>query len=162
MQASHSQRLVSEPTHAAPRKRDAVRYLLGAVLGFVALNAFGGGYYGLSGAEAVPTEWLAGSPFSSYLIPSLVLFVIVGGSLSTACLAVFARWRSARFLALGAGAIVLVWIAVQVSIIGYVSWMQPTTAIAAVTIVGLAFLLPSELAAQDMARQHRSFSRNAG
>jgi predicted CoA-binding protein len=43
-----------------------------------------------------------------------------------------------------------VWLAVQVSIIGYVSWMQPTTAIAAVAILALAFFLPSEAATQEM------------
>jgi hypothetical protein len=119
----------------------AVRYGLGALLAFGALNAFGGGYYGLSGAEGVPTEWLAGSPFSSYFIPSLVLLVAVGGSFLVAAVAVFAGRPKARVLALGAGALVLVWLAVQMSIIGYVSWMQPTTAIAAAVILVLASML---------------------
>src|SRR5690242_15281521 len=58
---------------AGPRPAPAsghVRYLLGALLAFGALNAFGGGYYGLSGADGIPTEWLQGSPFSDYLVPS--------------------------------------------------------------------------------------------
>ena len=54
-----------------------------------ALNAFAGGYYGLSGADGVPREWLAGSPFSDYVVPSLVLFVVVGGALALAALMVF-------------------------------------------------------------------------
>jgi hypothetical protein len=29
-------------------------------------------------------EWLAGSPFSDYVVPSLVLFVVVGGALALA------------------------------------------------------------------------------
>jgi hypothetical protein len=36
-----------------------IRYLLGALLTFGAINAFAGGYYGLSGAKGVPLEWLA-------------------------------------------------------------------------------------------------------
>ena len=36
----------------------ALRYLLGGLLTFGAINAFGGGYYGLSGAKGVPTDWL--------------------------------------------------------------------------------------------------------
>ena len=67
----------------------ALRYLLGGLLAFGAINAFGGGYYGLSGAEGVPTEWLEGSPFSDYFIPSLVLFTVVGGSFLFAAIAVF-------------------------------------------------------------------------
>jgi hypothetical protein len=41
------------PSH--PR---ALRLALGLLLAFGALNAFAGGYYGLSGARGVPTEWL--------------------------------------------------------------------------------------------------------
>ncbi len=43
---------------------------------------------------------------------------------------------------MGASAIVLGWLAVQLAIIGYVSWMQPTTAITAVVILALASQLP--------------------
>jgi hypothetical protein len=110
-------------------RSSTVRYALGGLLAFGALNAFGGGYYGLSGAKGVPVEWLQGSPFSDYTVPSLILFVIVGGSFLTAAIAVFARARIARASGLIAGAIVLIWIAIQIAIIGYVSWMQPATAI---------------------------------
>lgn len=119
----------------------AIRYILGSLLAFGALNAFGGGYYGLSGAKDIPREWLSGSPFSDYFIPSLILFVVVGGSFLLGAVAVFAQWRRARLLALGTGVIVLGWIAVQVAIIGYVSWMQPTTAIAATLILVFASML---------------------
>ncbi len=112
---------------------------LGGLLAFGALNAFAGGYYGLSGAKGIPTEWLAGSPFTNYFVPSLILLVVVGGSLLVAAIAVFARLRMGRFAALGAGIVLLIWIVVQVAIIGYVSWMQPTTAIGGVLIVVLAW-----------------------
>jgi hypothetical protein len=128
--------MVSQP------QSSAIRYLLGGLLAFGALNAFGGGYYGLSGAEGVPTEWLQGSPFVDYTIPSLILFVVVGGSLLVASVAVFVRLRIARLTAFSAGLIVLGWIVTQFAIIGYVSWMQPTTVIAGVVILTLAWLLP--------------------
>jgi hypothetical protein len=124
----------------------AIRSVLGALLAFGALNAFAGGYYGLTGAKGVPTEWLKGSPFADYFIPSLVLVGVVGGSLCLAAVAVFARWRSARRLALASAAIVLGWLAVQVSILGYVSWMQPATAIVSVAILTLTLLLPNRAA----------------
>lgn len=119
-----------------------VRYALGTLLAFAALNAFGGGLYGMAGAEGVPTEWLTGSPFSSYFVPGLVLFVVIGGSFLFASIGVFARWPEARRAALVAGGIVVVWLAVQIAIIGCRSWMQPTTLIGAVVILGLAALLP--------------------
>ncbi|MDH3458085.1 MAG: hypothetical protein OER90_14695 [Gemmatimonadota bacterium] len=123
------------------------RYLLGGLLAFGALNAFGGGYYGLSGAEGIPVELLEGSPFRSYFVPSLVLIVAVGGSFLFASIAVFADLRIARFSALMSGAIVLAWIVVQLGIIGYVSWLQPTTAVGGLLILLLAWLLPVRNAA---------------
>jgi amino acid transporter len=106
----------------------AIRYGLATLLGFGAINAFGGGYYGLSGAPGVPVVWLEGGPFSDYTVPSLILLIVVGGSLLVAAVAVLAHSGIARASALTAGAVVLVWIVVQVAIIGYVSWMQPATA----------------------------------
>jgi len=120
----------------------SIRYSLGGLLVFGALNAFGGGYYGLSGAKGVPTEWLKGSPFPDYFVPSLILLVVVGGSFIVAAMAVFTGLRIARLAALTAGIVVLGWLAVQLAIIGYVSWMQPTTAIAGVLVRVLGLLLP--------------------
>lgn len=120
------------------KRPNLTRYALGALLAFGALNAFGGGVYGLLGAKGIPTDWLKGSPFDSYFVPSLILLVVVGGSFLIAAIAVFARWRMARLAALGAGAIVLCWIAVQLAIIGSVSWMQPATAIAGLLVLALA------------------------
>jgi hypothetical protein len=120
-----------------------VRRALGVLLAFGAINAFAGGYYGLSGAKGVPVEWLDGSPFANYFIPSLILLIVVGGSFMTAAVAVFARFRIARPAALAAVVIVTGWLAAQITIIGYVSWMQPTTAVAAFAILRLAWILPS-------------------
>jgi hypothetical protein len=120
----------------------ATRYSLGGLLAFGALNAFAGGYYGMSGAEDVPREWLEGSPFKNYFIPGLVLFVVVGGSLLAAAIVVFAGLRLACLVAIAAGVVVLGWLAAETLIIGYVSWMQPATTIGALLILLLAWLQP--------------------
>jgi hypothetical protein len=127
---------------AAEHSYSWTRYLLGGLLALGALNAFAGGFYGLSGAEGVPVELLEGSPFRTYFVPSLILFVVVGGSFLFAAIAVFARFRIGRLSALSAGVVVLIWIVVQVSIIGYVSWLQPATAVGGLLILGLSMLLP--------------------
>jgi hypothetical protein len=131
-----------KPYHASNHDRKFVRYLLGILLAFLALNAFGGGYYGMAGAEGVPLELLEGSPFTTYFFPSLILFVVVGGTFLFAAIAVFARFRMDRQAAFFAVLVVFTWLAVQLAIIGYVSWMQPATAISATVIVILTFLLP--------------------
>jgi hypothetical protein len=122
--------------------RTAIRYSLGGLLAFGAVNAFGGAYYGLSGAKGVPTEWLQGSPFPDYFVPSLILLIVVGGSFVVAAFAVFAGLRRARLAAFAAGLIVLGWLAVQLAIIGFVSWMQPTTGVAGGLVLVLGSLLP--------------------
>jgi hypothetical protein len=127
------------PTVGRPHPT-VIRYSLGGLLAFGALNAFAGGYYGMSGAEDVPREWLEGSPFDDYFIPGLVLFLVVGGSMLAAAIAVFAALRIARLAALGAGLVVLAWLAVETLIVGYVSWMQPATTIGALVILLRAWL----------------------
>jgi hypothetical protein len=72
---------------------------------------------------------------------------VYGRALEWLCvISVLSRARIARVSALGAGAVVLVWILVQVSIIGYVSWMQPVTAIGGLLILLLSVLLPGRVA----------------
>lgn len=119
----------------------SIRFALGILLLLVAFNAFAGGYFGMAGARNIPVEWLKNSPFRSYFIPSLILFMVVGGSSLFAAISVFTRHRFWRKAALLCGAIILIWLALQIAIIGYVSWMQPATAIAAVLIIFLSFLL---------------------
>lgn len=124
------------------KKEKITRYALGALLTLLAINAFGGGFYGLSGAKDVPAEWLKGSPFDSYFIPSLVLIICVGGSALIAAVLVLRKHVSARKAALGCGIMVSGWIVVQLIIIGFVSWLQPTIAIAGMLILLLAYSLP--------------------
>ncbi len=119
-------------------QRDRLRWVVGGLLSFLALNAFGGGYYGMSGAPGVPREWLAGSPFRDYFIPGLFLFVVIGGAFLTAGIAVFARAAWRRLAVAISVALVFAWLAIQVAIIGYVSWMQPATAVAAAVAAALA------------------------
>lgn len=117
------------------------RYSLGALLLLIALNAFAGGYYGMAGAKNVPLEWLNGSPFHNYFIPSLILFIGVGGSALIAAIAILKKHWLAHKAAFLCGVIVLAWITGQISIIGYVSWLQPTIAIAGFLIIFLTALI---------------------
>ncbi len=114
---------------------NVVRYILGVLLLVVALNAFGGGIYGLTGAKDVPREWLDGTLFNSYVVPSLILLVVVGGSCLISAMSVFRGKPGAKRSALLSGAIILFWILVQLGIIGYTSWLQPAIGITGIVIV---------------------------
>jgi len=133
-------KLILKP--ASSLSQNIIRIVLGVLLAFVALNAFGGGYYGMSGSENIPLEWLEGSPFSSYFIPGLILFMVIGGLFLFASVAMFARFRIARPASFIAVLAVFIWLAVQVAIIGYISWMQPVTAAVALVILFLTWMLP--------------------
>lgn len=115
-----------------------LRYLISILFLFIALNAFGGGLYGISGAKDIPIQWLESSPFKNYFIPSLILLIVVGGSCLAASISVFKKFKYERFASFFSSVIILVWITVQVLIIGYVSWMQP-----AIAGIGLILLILS-------------------
>ena len=120
----------------------AIRFTLSSLLLFMAINALAGGYYAMAGARNVPLEWLKGSLFDSYFIPGVVLFFGVGASLFIAAIAVFKSSPIDRKAGYTAGAIMLLWLGIQLAIIGYVSWMQPATATAALIILFLTWILP--------------------
>ena len=70
-------------------------------------------------------KWLHGSPFANYLIPGIVLFVVIGlGTL----VAAFILWKKPEIswlTTMAAGGALIIWILVQVSILGYLSILQP-------------------------------------
>jgi len=67
----------------------------------------------------LPLAWLNGSPFSDYLIPGLILFFILG--LFPLAVSYFLRspWRLPWFAALLTGIALIIWLAVEIIIIGY-------------------------------------------
>ena len=86
----------------------------------------------------LPLSALAGSPFDTYLVPGLILFGVLGlGPLVAARLA-WLRQPVAPTAAFVVGAGLLIWVAVEVAIIGY-SNEPPLQAIYA--ILGVAILL---------------------
>mgnify|MGYP000104589380 CR=1 FL=1 len=133
---------MEQPQYSPPT--GAARWVIGGLLLFGALNAVAGGIYGVLGAEGVPRSWLEGTPFVDYVIPSLILMLVVGGSWLFAGLAVIKRWSFARIATIGASDIMLGWIFAQVATIGLVSWLQPATASVAITVLTITGLLRKE------------------
>jgi hypothetical protein len=73
----------------------------------------------------IPVGWLAGTPFNSYLIPGIVLFILNGiGNLGGAYFTI-KHYRRAAEVAIIFGVIMMVWIISQVSFIGFRSFLQP-------------------------------------
>jgi hypothetical protein len=107
---------------------------LGAV---TAVGAIGGAAYGLRGAPGFPREWLEGSPFRDYQVPSVILGGVVGGSSAASAVTAWQGSDHAGAVAVSAGAILTGWIVAQVAIIGPRSFLQPVMGAVGVTMIAL-------------------------
>jgi hypothetical protein len=115
---------------------------------FLSVGALGGGSALMLGASGenipLPLSALKGSPFETYFAPGLILFLVLGlGPLAAAQLA----WRQhplAPIAALGVGAALLIWMAVEIAIVGYSNSppLQPFYLLlgAVITSVGLGWM----------------------
>ncbi|MDR6436682.1 hypothetical protein J2790_001803 [Paenarthrobacter nicotinovorans] len=88
----------------------------------------------------LPVEYLDGSPFSTYLVPGLLLAVIVGGSHTLAFLLLIRQRGLVSLAAATAGYSILVWIFVQMALIPF-STLQAVYFGAGLGEVGLLLLL---------------------
>lgn len=90
---------------------------------FLGVGALGGGMALMAGPHGevlpLPVSLLAGSPFVDYYLPGAILFTILGvGPLGAAILS-SRRHPVAPLLAVATGGALLVWLVVQIAIIGY-------------------------------------------
>ena len=114
---------MAEDQTGRARKRTVRTIALAAALLFQGLSGLVGGI-GLvadpSGALfQFPASWLDGSPFRDYLIPGLILLVVLGAGPLIALVAVWRKLPWARRAAQLVGVALIVWIAVEVVVIGY-------------------------------------------
>lgn len=109
---------------------------LSALLGIQAMLAIAGGV-GLIRDPienvGMPLSLLEGTPFSDYLIPGLILLLVIGLPPVFAAYGVARRRRWGVWLAGVAGAALLVWISVEVILLGYL----PGIGIALQIVMGL-------------------------
>jgi len=102
------------------------------------------------------TSDLAGTPFSDYLIPGIILFLFIGvfsifvgyGLLKQPAwngpdiINPIKKMHWAWTASWAAGIIMLIWISVETILLGYISFLQPFIAVYGVIIIFLT-LLPS-------------------
>jgi hypothetical protein len=111
-----------------PMKSKRIATGLGSLQLFVGVGAVGGGLALIlepSGAKlGIPQNLLENSPFSTYLVPGVVLFAVNGfGSLAGAA-ATFMRCRYSGEAAVALGAVLVSWIMLQVYWIAAFHWIH--------------------------------------
>ncbi len=92
------------------------------VFAFLLLNGFGaiaGGIAVMKDAMPFPDVWLQGTPFHSYFLPGLILFLAVGGSHFAAAYAIFRRHPLAKRPATFAGIVLTGWMIGELALIGF-------------------------------------------
>lgn len=118
----------------------------------------------------IPLEWLEGSPFNSYLIPGVILFVVLGIYPLFTLYGVRRRLGWAWLASVSVGAGLLIWIAVEILVIGYQPNppLQLIYGILGVLILAFALISSSRNYLQDSnptvdsleQRAHRGAERN--
>lgn len=113
---------------AIPTMRKSLFNGLGALQAFIGVGAVAGGL-GLAldpsgGSLGVPLELLEKTPFTTYLIPGIILVAVNGmGSLAGAALAL-AKQRYAGEAAMALGAFLVAWILIQVYWMAGFHWLH--------------------------------------
>jgi hypothetical protein len=116
-----------------------IHMALVGVASFAALSAIGGGI-GLVATNGlgIPLAYLRSTPFTSYVVPGVILGVVVGGSALAATLLLLRHQQGANLMAFGAGAIMAGWIVVEILLLGKLSWLQWFYLAVGVALMGLA------------------------
>jgi hypothetical protein len=123
-------------------KHKGIRIALAVIEALIGLGAIGGGLAILTGAfdQWFSVAWLAGTPFSDYTIPGLVLLLVVGGGMLLGAATQFIQREWAVLLSAALGLILLSWEIVEVAIIDrYTQAAIPSTVVQQVlfTVLGL-------------------------
>jgi hypothetical protein len=132
-----------------PNARPLSRFAKAAVAldVFLSVGALGGGVALMLGPRGeiipLPVSALQGSPFETYFAPGLILFCVLGLAPLAAALFAWRRHPRAPIATLGVGVALLIWMAVEIAIVGYNNNppLQPFYVLlgAAITGVGLGW-----------------------
>jgi hypothetical protein len=118
------------------------RIAIEAVAIFIVVSAVAGGVGLISGGLPFPLEWLAGTPFSTYVVPGAFLALIVGGSALVAAALMLRKDPLAVPVALGAGVIQVGWIVGELLLVGtrgdVMAWLQAIYFVAGAILAFLA------------------------
>lgn len=121
--------------------RALVRIILVAVQAATGVLAVFGGLALIFDVWQLPLSQLGGTPFSSWAGPGWLLLILIGGSSLGAALSLWIDSELGPWIALAAGMILVIWILVQMAMIGVTMFLQPLFLVVGIVMVILAALL---------------------
>ena len=140
METSHSIDVDARETGSRP----AALYALLVLLTFQGLSGIAGGF-GLvadpSGSSlGLPLDWLEGSIFANYFAPGIVLLTVLGVLPLLSVAGLWLRSDRSHIAAAALGALLLIWLVVEVAVIGYQPWppFQAVYSVVGIAIISLA------------------------
>jgi hypothetical protein len=109
---------------------------------FEAASAIVGAVGLVVGFMNIPVSGLAGTAFTDFTVPALLLGVVVGGSaLAAAVVTAFGPRRRAAAASAAAGCITVGYLIVEIAMLGLVHWAQVVWLLVGLLMIGLAALL---------------------
>jgi len=116
------------------------RRALLVLLFFGAVSSLAGGVLGvfMNGA-GVPLAYLESTPFTSYLVPGLILAVVIGGTQMSAAVSTLKRADHSNALSAVAGFGMIIWIFVELALMSEYSWLQTVYFAVGVAELALVF-----------------------
>lgn len=110
------------------QSRQGFRVALVAVDVLVALNAVYGGVGLMTSGMGMPTAWLVGTPFGSWVVPGVALLVLVAVPQLWGAWTAWRGHRLAPIVAMAVGGALSVWIILQVVLLQQYFFLQPIIA----------------------------------
>jgi hypothetical protein len=128
-------------------KKKYVAYGAGILLSVIGVSAIVSGIWLIVQPDGtglkLSVDLLKDSPFENYLIPGIALLTVNGLLSIVGAVLSFMKHRYAGIAAIVVGALLIIWVSVQLYWIGWENWLQPTFLGAGVVEMALGLLLDS-------------------
>ena len=108
--------------------RQGLRVALVVIEVLVAVNAVFGGVGLMTSGMGMPTAWLAGTPFTTWVLPGVALLVLVAVPQLWGAWTAWRRHRLAPLVAMAVGGALSAWIIVQIALLQQYFFLQPIIA----------------------------------
>lgn len=129
---------VSAPTHGTGRR--VTRWSLIALEVLIAANAIYGGLGLIGSGLGMPQEWLADTPFDSWVLPGVALLIVIAVPMTIAAGAEITRATWAYRMSVTAGVLQIGWIVAQVLVLRRYFFLQPVLFVLGSLVILLAWL----------------------